>query len=163
MSMNIVTFATAVSVAAPKLWIVSLYYDTLTKDSFMANGMGVLQLLNPDQSSLVPVLGKRSGYEQGYSKKDSCAKLGFPWVNADNFVASSDLQLLPKCVSYLHLKLLSTMEAGDHVAALCEVVGTGVWNESRQAVVACTDNGAPTSLDPSTALYTGQLRQEGIL
>lgn len=66
----------------------------------------------------------------------------------------SSIDLLPGCASYVQLKLLRTMEAGDHDVALCEVVSTGV---------SCDDDGPPTALDPSTALYTAQLRQEGII
>jgi len=71
------------------------------------------------------------------------------------------LNLLPRCAVYILLKLLSTTEAGDHDVALCEVVGTGIWDESSSKVVA-TDT-PPAALDPSTALYTAQLREEGII
>jgi flavin reductase (DIM6/NTAB) family NADH-FMN oxidoreductase RutF len=189
-SMNIVTFATAVSVAAPKLWAVSLYHNTLTKDSFLASGTGVLQLLSATVSNnnnsieshqkyLVPVLGKRSGYEYTttptttagssyYSKKDESAKLGFGWIRSSHgsdFRCSADLELLPECCTYISLKLLQTVPAGDHVVALCEVVDTGVWDPSTRTVPSCGDNrDAPNQVfDPSSALYTGQLRQEGII
>lgn len=83
-SMNIVTFATPVSVAAPKLWIVSLYTNTMTRDSFLRSGQGVLQLLTPSMKDLVPVLGKRSGYEAGYSKRSECRKIGYEWIKSDS-------------------------------------------------------------------------------
>lgn len=79
-SMNIVTFAIPVSVEPPKLWAVSLYYNTLTRQSMVDSGMGVLQLLTPAQKHLVPILGKRSGYEKGFSKRIECQKLGFEWI-----------------------------------------------------------------------------------
>jgi hypothetical protein len=71
-SMNIVTFCTPVSVAPPKLWAVSLYTNTMTRDAFLNSKVAVLQLMQPDQAGLVPLLGKRSGYEPGFSKKDAC-------------------------------------------------------------------------------------------
>jgi hypothetical protein len=38
---------------------------------------------------LVPILGKRSGYEENFSKRDECAKLGFPWVKCERNVSVS--------------------------------------------------------------------------
>ena len=184
--MNIVTFCSAVSVASPKLWIVSLYYDTLTKDSFLAasvsdnddENIAVLQLLRPVHKELVPVLGKQSGYDTAYSKQEECAQRGFPWV-ANTVVAvdkeqqqqpppTTALQLLPDCATYIYLKLINTMPAGDHVVALCEVVQTGRWDAARKALVLVhedddDDRRPPSQLDPSTVLYTGQLRDENII
>jgi flavin reductase (DIM6/NTAB) family NADH-FMN oxidoreductase RutF len=182
-SMNIVTFATAVSVAAPKLWAVSLYHNTLTKDSFLASGSGVLQLLSSSSKSssstntsnqkyLVPVLGKRSGYDDTastgtyLSKKDESGKLGFGWIrpNPDDFACPADLELLPECCTYISLRLQQIIPAGDHVVALCEVIDTGVWNQATKTVVSCANVvDAPQVFDPSSALYTGQLREEGII
>ena len=79
-SMSIVTFATPASVAPPKLWAVSLYRTSLTGQAFLNSGRGVLQLLNPHQSALVPILGKRSGHEAGFSKGEECERLGSAWV-----------------------------------------------------------------------------------
>jgi hypothetical protein len=185
-SMNIITFATAVSVAAPKLWVVSLYHNTLTKDSFLASGSGVLQLLsssspspspsstnNSNQKYLVPVLGKRSGYDDTastpgtyLSKKDESAKLGFGWIrpSPDDFACPANLELLPECCTYISLRLQQIIPAGDHVVALCEVVDTGVWNPATKSVVSCANVvDARQVFDPSSALYTGQLREEGII
>lgn len=69
------------------------------------------------------------------------------------------LNLLPKCAVYIQLKLLSVTEAGDHDVALCEVVGTGVWDGAK---VVATET-PPAALNPSTAMYTAQLRNEGII
>lgn len=71
------------------------------------------------------------------------------------------LHLLPNCASYVRLKLLSTIEAGDHELALCQVEDTGVWDDTTHQVVVAKGPAAP--LDPMTALYTGQLREEGII
>jgi flavin reductase (DIM6/NTAB) family NADH-FMN oxidoreductase RutF len=195
-SMNIVTFCSAVSVAPPKLWIVSLYHNTLTKDSFLASGHGVLQLLRPMHKTLVPVLGKRTGYETGYSKQHECQALNFGWVplldDQDGSASLGDddnenesrigtLEVLPACALYVHLRVRSTIPAGDHVVALCEATGTSHWDDLTQRCTLVRDtnneNGkvfgdmtaavtvaaAAGSLDPSTVLYTGQLREEGIL
>ena len=168
-SMNIVTFATPVSVAPPKLWVVSLYHGTLTKDSFMANQRGVLQLLRPNQKHLVPVLGKHSGREHGFSKREECSSLGFPWcTTAVQDETGQDrgglpVELLPDCALYLELEMISTVEAGDHLVVLCQVVGTGEWENSKERVKNLGETPQFLTLDPSTALYTAQLRQEGII
>ena len=167
--MNIVTFATPVSVAQPKIWAVSLYYGTLTKDSFLASQRGVLQLLQPHQKHLVPVLGKRSGREPGFSKRDECSKLGFPWCcspsrqsNQESLLLGQRMEMLPNCALYLELEILSTVDAGDHIVALCQVVGTGEWDAASEEVRPLEET-PPVAFDPSTALYTAQLRQEGII
>jgi flavin reductase (DIM6/NTAB) family NADH-FMN oxidoreductase RutF len=162
-SMNVVTFATAVSVAIPKLWVVSLYYDTLTKDSFCEKGTGVLQLLRPSQKVLVPVLGKRSGYEQDFDKKEECSKLGFNWIRSSWIAGKEGLvDLLPDCACYIALRLKETMPAGDHLVALCEVIETGQWDPNEEEVIPRGDSSA-LRLDPSTVLYTAELREEGII
>ena len=183
--MNIVTFATAVSVAPPKIWAVSLYTTSLTRRAFLDSKVGVLQLLRPDQSKLVPILGKRSGYEDGYDKRNKCKGAGFGWVaycggdDESGEDRSKDegfgLQCLPGCASYIKLKVLSYHNAGDHDVALCEVLDTAMWNETRKAVTTCRlssqdedEDGRPVvaasaAIDPTTALYTGQLREEGII
>jgi hypothetical protein len=253
-SMNIVTFATPVSVKPKKLWIISLYHGTRTKDAFFAQqqqqrqqqlpeqqspAVAVLQLLKPQHKHLVPILGKRSGYEAGYSKAAACAaqaianvddasstrnshtegKQSFAWVtnnihsplptgdkNVNNDSVSSSktgtspacvfapgIALLPDCATYIQLELLSsssssssplsysssslagsasassstsTLDAGDHIVALCQVTATGRWDEAQQRVVTnnlVNDNEPLLKLDPNTVLYTGLLRDEGII
>jgi Flavin reductase like domain len=190
-SMNIVTFCTGLSVAPPKLYAVSLYYDTLTKDSFLYHGRGILQLLRPCHKRLVPILGQQSGYRTNStmtSKAEQCARLGYPWH------AYADDQLLADCALYLVLQLVDTVPAGDHVLTICQVTDTLVWHAEEQRIVvssqqqqqqqqqqpsnsnindntivsaAAATTAATTAplllLDSSNTLYTGQLREEGIL
>jgi hypothetical protein len=40
----------------------------------VSRGMGVLQLMTPSQARLVPILGKRTGWDASYCKKTECAK-----------------------------------------------------------------------------------------
>lgn len=184
-SMNIVTFCTAVSVAAPKLYIISLYYHTLTKDAFLTSGSGILQLLRPDHKHLVPILGKYSGYDPNYKKQSECKKMGYPWVSSLTPVyntepdqsteeTSSTLDVLPNCATYIHVKIVqsndysTTVPAGDHLVVLCEVLGTFQWNATTNTISTVTSSNANTthyipSFDATTVLYTGQLRQEGII
>ena len=181
-SMNIVTYAMPVSVAPPKLWAVSLYKNTLTRCAFLDCKIGILQLLSPHQSRLVPVLGKRSGLEVGgFSKQTACADLNISWRRYSDCCCSSLLEsnnnlsnynttlwrtmdILPQCQSYVHLKLLSTLDAGDHDLALCEVLATGVWHHStNQLSILGQDDMPMEPNDCTSVLYTGQLRREGII
>ena len=82
-AMNIMTFATPVSVSASpyKRFMVSLYHGTRTKDYFQHCQQGVLQLLRPQHAPLVPILGKHSGYDTTYSKSSQCEQAGMPWIS----------------------------------------------------------------------------------
>jgi hypothetical protein len=88
--MNIVTFATPVSAAQPKLWAVSLYTGTMARDAFFSSKVGVLQLLTPSQKHLVPVLGKRSGYEKDFPKKEECRSIGYDWLKGGRGSGTAD-------------------------------------------------------------------------
>ena len=101
------TFCTPVSVSSPKLWALSFYHGTLTKDSFLANkndgvcggvgeqndnsgdnnsdddpSAGILQLLTFEHRHLVPILGKKSGRD--IDKSVACSEEGFPWWKTSN-------------------------------------------------------------------------------
>jgi hypothetical protein len=43
-------------------------------------GVGILQLLLPNQDTLVPTLGKRTGWDRNVNKREECASLGYEWV-----------------------------------------------------------------------------------
>ena len=227
--MNIMTFCTPVSVSSPKLWALSFYHGTLTKDSFLgcrsdsnenindndndndndtigevrkiiSDGCGncstgVLQLLTFDHRYLVPILGKKSGRD--VDKSIACREEGFPWwriplsssgdgdgdADADGGDCSSsmdiDFELLPGCDLYIQVKCrssTSSIDAGDHVVAICEVTRTGVWQQQEDEDrhggsvrwLDEVDDSTAVSLplrgfDETNALYSGQLREEGIL
>ena len=170
--MNIMTFCNPVSVAPPKLWCISLYKGTLTKLAFMQSKVGVLQLLGPEQHNLVPILGKRSGLERDYSKRSECKNLGYSWTQVEEqsneslLKAFEDIDLLPGCSSYIFLWLCDekVMDAGDHDVAICQVVGTGSWDDAKKKVIISGIDGSSESpRDETTALYTGYLRKVGIL
>ena len=158
-SMNIVTYAIPVSVAPPKLWMVSLYHGTLTKKSFLSAGGGVLQLLSPSQKDLI-FLGKQSGFDTSKSKTDECTARGYPWTRDHPF--GDNVSLLPDCVSYIQVQVKGVMEAGDHVAVLCEVIQTGTWDDVNGRIIVSSHDGV-VALDQSTVLYSGQLREEGLI
>ena len=133
----------------------------MTKDAVLASGRRILQLLSPTQKLLVPVLGKRSGYEERYSKRDGCRRLGFDWITSSHD-DDDDIDVLPGCAAYLHMKVLpeTLQPAGDHVVVLCELTRTSRYDAKRQRID-IVDGLPPSRLDPMTALHTGQLRDEG--
>jgi flavin reductase (DIM6/NTAB) family NADH-FMN oxidoreductase RutF len=65
---------------------------------------------------------------------------------------------------YIQLKLKRVTDGGDHDVAICEVVGTGMWDDNDNAIkwLKESDN-ATQALDSTAVLYTGQLRDEGII
>lgn len=145
----------------------------MTREAFMKSKIGVLQLLSPDQVSLVPVLGKRSGYETDFSKADACNLLGFKWFNAGAEIFGDDsssrcgnndlLYLLPGCAQYIFIKFVDFTPAGDHDACLVQVINTATWDEETQNIIVCDVNNAQLPLDETSALYTGCLREKGII
>lgn len=47
----------------------------------MMGGVGILQLMAPSQAKLVPVLGKKTGWDVGHvNKREECASLENEWV-----------------------------------------------------------------------------------
>ena len=84
--------------------------------------------------------------------------------NADDAVR---FDILPNCATYIQVKLKRVTDGGDHDVAICEVIGTGIWNDSKQTVLWLDDNGNSasqfTALDHTSALYSGQLRNQGII
>jgi len=75
-----------------------------------------------------------------------------------------EFDVLPNCAS-IQVKLKRVTDGGDHDVAICEVVGVGIWNKEEQTVVwqSEDDNQSTAALDHTSVLYSGQLRQEGII
>lgn len=133
--------------------------------SVTTGGIGVLQLMTPRQAKLVPILGKRTGWDENVDKKGECASLENEWVTIDGPTEIRKFEVLPRCASYLQIKVRRVTDGGDHDVAICEITGTGVWDESKQTVLWLSEDNADnqSSLDPSSALYSAQLRDEGII
>ena len=179
-SMNIVTFTTPVSIK-PRLCMVSLYHHTMTKDSFLHSKYGILQLLNKDQKCLVPILGKSSGYDTTdlgddmlNPKEGECQDKGYTWINENDSFGQNlkddearnafrEIKVLPQCSSYIGLKLMNTMDAGDHVMALCEVVAVGKWDNEQECVIDVDIDSGNSGIDQEQILYSGLLREKGII
>jgi len=86
------------------------------------------------------------------------------------FVHRSDdeiqFDVLPNCASYIQVKLKRVTDGGDHDVAICEVVGVGTWNNEEQTVVWQSDDDdkqSTAALDHTSVLYSGKLRQEGVI
>eukprot|EP00523_Entomoneis_sp_CCMP467_P003806 CAMPEP_0168764308 /NCGR_PEP_ID=MMETSP0724-20121128/24807_1 /TAXON_ID=265536 /ORGANISM="Amphiprora sp., Strain CCMP467" /LENGTH=162 /DNA_ID=CAMNT_0008813529 /DNA_START=83 /DNA_END=568 /DNA_ORIENTATION=+ len=121
-SMNIVTFATPVSVD-PSQFILSLYHGTRTKDMMLKQRHGVLQLLCPQHKHLVAALGKHEAVAP---------------------------RLLPECALYLHLTVdpeATMWDVGDHVVAHFRQTSVGYWDTAEQLVVAASST-EPTQSPP---------------
>lgn len=110
-NMNILTYATPVSIRPNRLWAIGLFKDTLSHEQFIATGRGVLQLLTTQHVPLVATLGGTCGRDG--DKKRICAELGFPWIDDD--------KLLPNCANYLTLECVQVIEGGSHDIAICQV------------------------------------------
>jgi hypothetical protein len=64
------------------------------------------------------------------------------------------------------MKVKRVTDGGDHDVAICEVIGTGIWDDAKKGVRWRSDddvNSLRPALDNTSALYSGQLRDEGII
>ncbi|KAL3805587.1 hypothetical protein HJC23_005831 [Cyclotella cryptica] len=145
--------------------------DSFSQSRGTGHGVGILQLLTPKQSKLVPILGKKTGWDTSYSKKDECSRemgLDQGWISIPGSVNSPKgltFDVLPNCASYIQLKLKRVTDGGDHDVAICEVIGTGVWDDKKESVHWLTESESrdQIELDSSSVLYSGLLREEGII
>lgn len=127
--MNVLTYATPVSVRPDRIWSIGLYKGTVAHEQFSKTGRGVLQMLKPQHAILVSLLGGSSGRD--VDKREECAKLGFPWMQHDHTGDKNNNcdddddkmpELLPDCACYLELSLIgSLVDCGSHDVALCKV------------------------------------------
>ena len=143
--MNIMTYATPVSVTPNRVWSLGLYRDTLTQENLLRKPVAVLQLLTTEQSSLVRILGGTSGRDE--DKKAACAKEGFEWINPDEFLG---INVLPDCAAYLFLTVQGgLLDAGSHlIVPYCQVEGMFTTGDTKS---------------PKTHLMTSKLRELGII
>lgn len=124
-NMNICTYVTAVSMT-PKRYCVAVYKGTLSLENAQSNPDFVLQLLHHEQFGLVRILGQKSGLkfqkiEYLESKKKVETWDGFP--------------VLKNAMSYMRLKAIESLDAGDHIMFLCDVLKTKTLNGCREVVL----------------------------
>ena len=134
-TMNILTYASPVSIKPHRMWCVSLYRGTMSHENFARERRGVLQLLRPEHATrhreggveggLIRVLGGSSGRD--VDKRGICEKLGYAWERLPEGGEDADdgdwPEVLPSCSYYLKLQLVGDLiDCGSHDVALCEVV-----------------------------------------
>mmetsp|Transcript_17463 Transcript_17463/g.26514 ORF Transcript_17463/g.26514 Transcript_17463/m.26514 type:complete len:214 (-) Transcript_17463:176-817(-) len=154
--MNILTYATPVSVQPDRIWSIGLYKGTVAHEQFSKTGKGVLQMLKPQHAKLVKLLGGSSGRD--VDKREECAKLGFPWIttadDTKNKRGEQMPELLPDCVYYLELSQVGLLvDCGSHDVAICKVERMYVPSEQE----------SDTDDDESYYLNTRSLRNLGII
>ncbi len=110
-NLNICSYVTPISMK-PKRYIVGVYKGTKTLENLEENPEGVLNFMTSKMSSLVNLLGKKSGH-----KIDKIKKLG------DRIQLSEDgFYLLKDSLATVRLKFTTRLDGGDHWAWLAEVV-----------------------------------------
>lgn len=153
--MNILTYATPVSVKPVRMWAIGLSRGTVAHENFSKSKEGVLQLLKIPHADLVHLLGGSSGRD--VDKQSGCAELGFPWMNDSEWTENECVglpQLLPDCAYYVHLKLQGELiDAGGHDVAIC-TVNAMLVNETDEE---------EEETDTMTHLSTASLREMGII
>jgi hypothetical protein len=141
----------------------------LTKDSFLEHRSGILQLLRRNvHEPLIPLLGKRSGYNNPddddgvvVSKRAACANAGLDWVTTKED-DRRDHDVLPQCALYIDIEVQSVVDAGDHVVAICRARKSGTWTNDRLRWQ--EESGPPLPpLDAPEVMYSGWLREKKII
>ena len=113
-NMHICTYVSAASMQ-PKRFMVALFKGSLTLELVEKNKHFVLQLLEEKQYRLVDLLGRKSGRDI-----DKIALLEKRKVTTDwkNFI------LLKDALAWMELKVISSIDAGDHIMMLCDLVSS---------------------------------------
>jgi flavin reductase (DIM6/NTAB) family NADH-FMN oxidoreductase RutF len=130
-NMNILTYATPVSVRPDRVWSIGLFKDTLSHENFCRDRFCILQLLKEEHTPLIKFLGGSSGKD--VDKRNECSKLGFEWGQLDsgNDGEGHDDEnkpsiplVLPDCAYYLKLRAIGDLiNCGSHDVAVCKVEG----------------------------------------
>lgn len=109
-NMNICTYVTPVSLT-PKQYMVSIYKGTKTLDNVTKTHHFVLQLLDARHVSLVGRLSKYSG-----RKKDKLKTM-------ERMLSTyKEFKILTDAIAVIEMAVISMVDAGDHMVALCDVV-----------------------------------------
>jgi flavin reductase (DIM6/NTAB) family NADH-FMN oxidoreductase RutF len=110
-NMNICTYVSAVSMQ-PKRMLVAIYEGTKTLELVNKTGHFVLQILPEYQYRLVDLLGKKSGNTINKIGRLEKRKLIAIW---------NGFKILQDALAVMELKVINTMEGGDHKLFLCDV------------------------------------------
>lgn len=143
--MNILTYATPISIRPDRIWSLGLFKGTVAHENFANTGEGVLQLLSPNHAKVVKLLGGSSGRD--VNKKEECEKLGMSWISS---ISGELPDLLPNCSHYLKISRVGDLiDCGSHDLAICKVESMFVPDD--------LDGVVPQNLN------TGKLRELGII
>ena len=117
-NMNILTYATPVSISPERVWSMGVFKSTLSDDNLRRTGICVLQLLTDQHVDAVSLLGGFSGRDVG--KKAECEKLNLQWEDLND---EDGFQVLPGCASYMKMKVQGgVVDAGSHgIFPFCQV------------------------------------------
>ena len=125
-NMNIVSYASPMSIRPERLWAIGLYKETYSYENFKKSRKGILQLLTPEHIPIIRLLGGTSGRD--LNKEEESRKLGFEWMH----YADGQPRVLPGCKSYLCLELQDDLiDGGSHDIAICRV--TSMFTDSDAA------------------------------
>ena len=111
-NMHICTYVSAVSME-PKRMMVAIYKGTKTLELVQKNPHFVLQLLSNNQSNLIKLLGQSSGLKIDKISRLMKRKLLSQW---------KEFSVLKDALAYMELKTINTLDAGDHIIHLCDVI-----------------------------------------
>jgi len=111
-NMNIITYVTAISMQ-PKRFICGIYHGTQTLVNVESSGCFVLQLLSDQQVNLVNLLGKQSGKTVLKIQRLEKRKELMIW---------NEFPVLKNALALMKMKVVESMEGGDHKVFLCDVV-----------------------------------------
>jgi flavin reductase (DIM6/NTAB) family NADH-FMN oxidoreductase RutF len=117
-NMNVLTYATPVSISPQRVWSMGVFKSTLSDENLRRTGVCVLQLLTDQHVDAVSLLGGFSGRE--VDKKAECEKLSLKWQDLND---KDGFQVLPGCASYIKMKVQGgVVDAGSHgIFPFCEV------------------------------------------
>jgi flavin reductase (DIM6/NTAB) family NADH-FMN oxidoreductase RutF len=164
-NMNLVTYATPISIRPDRLWALGIYKETLTYETFSQTKTCVLQLLPERLIPIVRILGGMSG--RTVNKQTLCQEQGIGWIRNTASAAQPDAVrnspipwLLPDCISYVTLRAIDIIEnpsgneatPSSHAIAICQV----------EAMHECPKLTVVGSVDRKQ-LSTGKLRELGII
>jgi len=111
-NMNIITYVTAISMQ-PKRFICGIYHGTKTLENVESSGSFVLQLLSDQQVNLVNLLGKQTGRTVPKIQRLQKRKELMMW---------NEFPVLKNALALMKMKVVESMEGGDHKVFLCDVV-----------------------------------------
>eukprot|EP00879_Flechtneria_rotunda_P033163 GHRR01036704.1.p1 GENE.GHRR01036704.1~~GHRR01036704.1.p1 ORF type:complete len:140 (+),score=35.26 GHRR01036704.1:419-838(+) len=139
--MNMITYASPIALRPQRKYALGLYVQSMTYKNMKETGRGVLQILQECHAPLTQLLGKTSGKDT-----DKLAQLQSMGIRISE---AYGLPILADAVGIMDLKVVSDFIcAGDHEVVICDVVDF-------------------ETLSPvggrSTALYTGYLREIGLI